>query len=158
LKGRWDDVEFVPECLVLDRAQTMTATVSVRADAPITLRFCFIGKDGSEADLCKTYRPGTTTFAVPLRDLQSRIGEIFGTHVVRIVFGGAGNAAVSVAMAVHDGEAAIYAGEQMAQVVGAREQMKLATTAPADGMAKSNRLSFALRAGLRAYRNASASA
>ena len=79
LTGQWDDVEFVPDHLQLSPTQTITAKVEVGADAPLSLRFCFIGKDGSEADLWKEYQPGSTTFSFPVRDLSSRVGMIFAT-------------------------------------------------------------------------------
>lgn len=95
LPGTWADVEAEADFL-LDDQIVFTATIALKADAPTTLRFCFLSGEGDEADHIRTYAPGVTTFQFRRRDLLQRLGS--AGRVRKVVFGGEGRGAVQAGL------------------------------------------------------------
>lgn len=106
LPGPWADVEVATD-FTMDDQIVLTATVTLKADRPLTLRFCLLSGDGDESDLIRTFAPGATTFQFRRSDLLQRVGS--AGRVRKVMFGGEGVGAVQARLVAEKGGAAIFA-------------------------------------------------
>jgi hypothetical protein len=106
LPGPWADVTAESDFL-FDDDVVLTATIALKAEAPTTLRFCFLSGDGAESDLIRTYAPGVTTFQFRRGDLLQRLGK--AGRVRKVMFGGEGHGAVQAGLVVAKDGVVVFA-------------------------------------------------
>jgi len=99
LENNWGDL--AGSCDLSVRENTLiTAQVSINSPLPkMTLRFCFIGQNGEEADITREFQNGTTVFQFKPSMMTNRKGQIVGATAKQWYFGGSGRGEVSAAFA-----------------------------------------------------------
>lgn len=99
LENNWGDLAGT--CDLPIRENTLiTAQVSIKTALPkMTLRFCFIGQDGEEADITREFKNGTTVFQFKPPMMTNRKAQIIGARAKQWYFGGNGQGEVSAAFA-----------------------------------------------------------
>lgn len=100
LANTWGDIDQPCNIRVTEDI-IITGQVSVRTSGEtLTLRFCFLGENGEEADFTLSFRNGTTIFQFKPAMMMNRKGKIVGAQVKRWLFGGIGSGDISATFAI----------------------------------------------------------